>query len=266
MSYEEELLPHDVIIEILSWLPPQKLLKFSSVCKSWRSSIRGAKFMATHRSHFGNLKKSNNGCIVYIVTKKDSRSITSPKLGLVDGSNPRMVYEITESKFDFSECYSIVGSCNGLFCCASYHVDDVPIQLCNPSIRWTTRIPPFRFNNKIIRPDVFRYCYGVGFDRLKCDYKVVKFIGPGCDISRREKAAVYSVKAKSWKIVNSPVPPYLSCGYLSSFFLHGFIHWLAYLDQKYKIILFDVCNDVFKAMQLPEVDIHTEVSIQVVKD
>ncbi|KAG8379595.1 hypothetical protein BUALT_Bualt07G0105200 [Buddleja alternifolia] len=132
---------------------------------------------------------------------------------MVDDSNPGMVYEITEPKFDFSECYSIVGSCNGLFCSASYHVDDVPIQLCNPSIRWTTRVPPFRFNNKIIHPDVFRYCYGVGFDGLKCDYKVVKFIGPDCDISRHGKAAIYSVKAKSWKIVKAPVPPYLFCGY-----------------------------------------------------
>ncbi|KAG8371240.1 hypothetical protein BUALT_Bualt13G0067100 [Buddleja alternifolia] len=265
MSYEEELLPHDVIIEILSWLPPKKLLKFRSVCKSWNSTISNAKFIVEHQSHFGNLTNNNNGCIV-IATRKDSGSLTSLKLSLVQDSNPEMVYDIMESKFDVTECYSIMGSCNGLFCWASFRIDDGPIQLCNPSIRWTTLVPPFPFNKNFLFPHVFRYCYGVGFDRFAIDYKVVKFIGPLSD-SRHGIAAIYSVMAKSWKIVNSPVPSYLICGFSWSFFLHGFIHWLVYSHKKYKIILFDICNNVFREMQLPVINgDNNEISIYAVKN
>ncbi|KAG8372566.1 hypothetical protein BUALT_Bualt12G0079300 [Buddleja alternifolia] len=70
------------------------------------------------------------------------------------------------------------------------------------------------------------------------------------------ETAVYSVKTKSWKIINVEFPPKMLWCFSLSVFLRGFIHWLAYTDQGWKrtILLFDVCNEVLGEAQLPEMD------------
>ncbi|KAG8372179.1 hypothetical protein BUALT_Bualt12G0039500 [Buddleja alternifolia] len=278
MSYEEKSLPHDVIIEILSWLPPETLLKFKRVCRSWCSIIttRDAKFVAIHQSHFGNSLQDMNCGRIVIAREKYKRAFLYLKLRLVQERNPRrivhmnMELRIPNTRY-FRDHYRIIGSCNGVFCYASFRVDNAPIQLCNPSMRWAYLVPPYRFGNNLKFPFI-NACYGVGFDRFVNDYKVLKFVSKDGEAAA---AAIYSMKTKSWKrLTNDSVqlPKSLWCLPLSVF-LGGFIHWLGYKAKTWTrtIMLFHVCNEVFGEMQLPAAVLESRhdniyhISISVVK-
>ncbi|KAG8372569.1 hypothetical protein BUALT_Bualt12G0079700 [Buddleja alternifolia] len=264
MSYEEELLPHDVIIEILSWLPPENLLKFKRVCRSWGSTItRDAKFIAKH-----NLRNKNTNGRIIIVTEDYPNPYEALKLRILSDTNPAIIQDNTKLVSPQNKrimgCYRVMSSCNGLFCYASGQ-GDYGIQLCNPCARWATRIPHIRFTNNISQVDLY---YGVGYDPFTNDYKVIKlrptviypvFIQPG-------EVAIYSVKAKTWRRLDVQVPPDIPMG--RSIFLHENNHWLAYTVSPFrieKIMLFNVCNNVFGEIQLPAIDPNKISSISVVK-
>ncbi|KAG8369050.1 hypothetical protein BUALT_Bualt15G0110000 [Buddleja alternifolia] len=277
MKKRNIFLSDDIVFEILSWLPPKPLLKFRSVSKLWYSTITNSDFIAKHQSHFGNGKSQNNhgGFLAIVVTQKNSlklRQIPEEQNHHHPGGRGAVVKQQQQQKdkdslllceggiaADASPFYKIMGSCNGLSCYASLIDNDGHIFLCNPSIRWTRTIPPYSFSTK---QENKIYSYGVGFDRFANDYKIIKlsrgatdnaFVSSTTPPPARE-AAIYSVKANTWKRVkNAPGPPFSAND--MSIFLHGFIHWLQYTTSRYenkKIVLFDVCNEAFGEMQLPE--------------
>ncbi|KAI4969932.1 hypothetical protein ZWY2020_000846 [Hordeum vulgare] len=44
------LLPHDVVFDILSWVPVKSVCRFKSVCRDWRDLISDPAFVAAHRA------------------------------------------------------------------------------------------------------------------------------------------------------------------------------------------------------------------------
>ncbi|KAG8372571.1 hypothetical protein BUALT_Bualt12G0079900 [Buddleja alternifolia] len=209
-SYEEESLPRDVIIEILSWLPPETILKFKRVCRSWRSTItRDAKFIAKH-----NLRNKNTNGRIIIVTEDYPNPYEALKLRILSDTNPAIIQDNTKLVSPQNKrvmgFYRVTSSCNGLFCYAS-GPDDCGIQLCNPGARWATRIPHICFTNG---SGLFDLYYGVGYDPFTNDYKVIKlrpaamcpvFIQPG-------EVAIYSVKTKKWRRLDVQVPSDIPIG------------------------------------------------------
>ncbi|KAL0451452.1 UNVERIFIED_CONTAM: F-box protein [Sesamum latifolium] len=258
MNSEESPLPQDLIIEILSWLPPETLASFRSVSKWWCSIISDPKFVAKHQSHFGNSLRNSNSNRIVILTERHADPRAPLKLRLFPDNNPGTFpehnMEIDLKKRGASVSCRIMGSCDGLLCLASSSCDYVGIQLCNPCVRWATRLPVHHFTDEFNPVDLY---YGIGFVASVNDYKVIKLRRP---ITSRMHmpgaAAVFSVKAKSWKRLNVSVPPNIPLG--RSVFLHGFVHWLTCLPSLYnnikRIMLFDVCNEVFGELRLPELD------------
>ncbi|RXH92288.1 hypothetical protein DVH24_033184 [Malus domestica] len=97
----------DIFVEILSWLPVISLLRFRCVCKSWRDLISTYQFVAKHRAHTNDNNKNKNvgGASTSAAA---SSAILSSRRDLED-----------EFAFDTSVySSSLVGSSNGLICCA----------------------------------------------------------------------------------------------------------------------------------------------------
>ncbi|KAL2249581.1 UNVERIFIED_CONTAM: F-box protein [Sesamum indicum] len=258
MNSEESPLPQDLIIEILSWLPPETLSSFRSVSKWWCSTISDPKFVAKHQYHFGASLKNSNSNRIVILTERHADPRAPLKLRLFPESNPGTLpvnnMELDLGKRGAAESCRIMGSCDGLFCLASSSSDYVGIQLCNPCVRWATGLPVHRFTDEFNPVDLY---YGIGFDASVNDYKVLKLRRPVTSrMHMPGAAAVFSVKARSWKRLNVSVPPNIPLG--RSVFLHGFVHWLTCLPSLYnnikRIMLFDICNEVFGELQLPEID------------
>ncbi|KAG8372570.1 hypothetical protein BUALT_Bualt12G0079800 [Buddleja alternifolia] len=261
-SYEEESLPRDVILEILSRLPPENLLNFRSVCRSWLSIIRDAKFIAK-----SNLRNENTNGRIIIITEEYPNPYRGLKLRILSDTNPAIIQDNTKLVSAHNKSmigyYRVMSTCNGLFCYAGVQ-DDYGIQLCNPCGRWATSIRQIRFTNYLNK----ELYYGVGYDPLTNDYKVIKLMPPANWTSPPTEAAIYSVKAKIWKRLNDRLPSETPSG--RSIFLHGNIHWLAKtVSPPFKIefiMLFDVCDEVFGEIELPEIDERNKyTSISVVK-
>lgn len=60
MTTSKIQLPNDLILEILSWLPPETLSR--AICKSWYTTTFAPKFKQLHKSHYGAIPQ--NGRIV----------------------------------------------------------------------------------------------------------------------------------------------------------------------------------------------------------
>lgn len=99
---------------------------------------------------------------------------------------------------------------------------------------------------------------GFGFDHRTVDFKVVKILfGCGNENEFLPKALIYGVKSGSWRSTGLVVPCFIPKNWSSSVFINGVVHWLAnkrprFNDQPNCILGFDVVEEVFKLMELPQ--------------
>ncbi|KAK3411376.1 hypothetical protein EUGRSUZ_I00139 [Eucalyptus grandis] len=99
--------PGDIVVEILKRLPVRSLLRCRCVCKSWRDTIDGARFVALHQEHSA-LHASNwhIACVEwYNPPRNPPRSLCCLTLSITKVEIP---FAAPTSR------YALVGSCNGL--------------------------------------------------------------------------------------------------------------------------------------------------------
>ncbi|XP_051150350.1 F-box/kelch-repeat protein At3g06240-like [Andrographis paniculata] len=236
-------LPDDLIFEILSWLPPETLIRLRIVCKLWYSTIGDSKFISKHQSNF---RRSKNNIGRIVIPGRESirfgfinihEALASPdehNLSAIFGNWDAFEGEEEVLRWD------IHGFCNGVFCCSKSGVSDHNRRLfvCNPCIRRWISFPD-TYNS----PDYYVH-YGVGYDSEINDHKIVKIIGHG------RSAQVFSLKLNSWREIEPPARTAMIYG--ESIYMSGFIHWLCepYSSRRYVILLFDVVKEVFGEMEL----------------
>ncbi|XP_019430377.1 PREDICTED: F-box/kelch-repeat protein At3g23880-like [Lupinus angustifolius] len=176
MPLSSELLPDELVIEILLKLPVKSLLRFISVCKSWNSLIFTPNFVKKHLHH-----SASDSTLQY------HRLLGRNILGNVPGlqfsqSLVSLIDNPSQSPFDSllsAELHSeplVVGSCNGLICWV-YFDDYSNHYACylNPMTRSESKSP------RISHPWGGNHCltrFGFGYDHLSDSYKTV---GVYCD-------------------------------------------------------------------------------------
>ncbi|XP_058217490.1 F-box protein At3g07870-like [Rhododendron vialii] len=135
-----DYLPQDVLIDILTRLPAESLVRLTPVCKSWHSLITSPKFIS-HHLHRTASNPDNNRLLVRYRTdipKQDHYSL------VLDGNDSFRQLKTFDYPFD-SVGYSVVGSCNGVICLSDDqeygYMDDM--FLWNPSIRKFFAIPTY---------------------------------------------------------------------------------------------------------------------------
>ncbi|KAM7497629.1 hypothetical protein LguiA_022043 [Lonicera macranthoides] len=263
-----DYIPNEIIVNILSWLPPRSLLQFRCVCKSWCSLISSTNFIDIH-THQLDASSDHNTRILAMpwtgpVNKRN-------KVYPIDFDSEMLCVDDESVGIDYPfpiPAQLCCTSCNGLFLvsCSAFQ------GLWNPSIRRKLVLGEslFRFDVK------HRYVSALGFNPKTNDYKVVNIryerMGDG---SHSNEVRIYSVKEGAWRRISTPAPPYnIVSGMPSNVVINGSLHWIANhavlvtsdfqsvfpLDvfdifddlENNSIMVFDTVEEVFRGIMLPK--------------
>ncbi|XP_059436439.1 F-box protein CPR1-like [Corylus avellana] len=238
------ILPQELITEILSLLLVKPLLRFQCVSKAWFVVINDPDFIKMHLN----------------------RSIeTNRERALIADANNQRFSEPVQIYRPFNHptntFIKIVGHCNGLvclhicpFCCSNIEERNIypnEIVIWNPLIRKYKKLP-FK---PIEIPDDYVFKVAFGYDQINDDYKVVRILKPQPHLARVAEVGhlVYSLRGNSWRRVEDKWPRkdlYLHMHCSAS--LNGALHWVA--DRSgltSAIIAFDLSTEKFRVHALP---------------
>ncbi|KAK6142305.1 hypothetical protein DH2020_022653 [Rehmannia glutinosa] len=255
-----EYLPQEVVIQILTKLPPKTLIKFRCVSKTWNSLISSPYFISMHTQQTLLSDSGTNQIIVRRYSKDQNSEVYSVHLDkedqFPDDKNIRIEYP-------FRDCirfyYRIVGSCNGVFCL----FDDLfgqadSILLWNPVIKRKVILPAPQasFENM----EYYMFVLGFGFDVVNNDYKVVRmaYIQGDNGYIVPPEVEVYALSTKNWHKINGEVPNCVVEYFWSQVLINGNVNWVAYRNRGKEvkvenlIMLFDLTREVFDEMPLPD--------------
>ncbi|XP_050260641.1 putative F-box protein At2g02030 isoform X1 [Quercus robur] len=263
-----DFLPPEILPNILLRLPTKSIVKFTCVCKTWRSLIRSPDFISAH------LKLSNcNQPLLLFRFCSDSR-LDCEK----EDNDEKEVYKLYCDNQDFNDharfdfpfhtlgrrlIFRVVGTCNGLVCVEDDGLLD-RIILWNPCVRMFVELPkPSITYQGYHEDDGYGYdgATGLGFDSKTNDYKVVRVVTV-VDVRRRgdwgvypPKVEVYSLATGEWSMVTTALP----CAVRHHDplpFVNGALHWVALRRtncNKYHnfITVLDLGDMVFSEIVLP---------------
>lgn len=261
----------DVIYEILLRLPVKSLLRFRSVSKSWYCYISSRDFIQMHRRqpvHEKLLRVSDRGprdiptISFFSLDPKITTVVVDDEideLGDFDSSpDPSVVVVDLPFPCTPDDEVRVVGSCNGLLC--------VHFNRSSSIILWN---PATRKYKLLESPDCVSFysdpffpCIMLGFVPQTNDYKVIKLPSS----SKNPKVWVYSLNSDSWEEIEAPILHGLLPKGGSAVILNHCLYWLSYSnddDNELDIITcFDLYNQVFTRIKLPNLDTASNLTIQ----
>ncbi|KAK9987719.1 hypothetical protein SO802_027958 [Lithocarpus litseifolius] len=264
-----DFLPPEILPNILIRLPTKSIVKFTSVCKTWRSLIRNPDFISAH------LKLSNHNQPLLLFRfcsdwLKDA--MFNMMFSMKRDTHENEVYKLYCDNQDFNEHtrfvipfrpqahgspFRVVGTCNGLVCVTGDCFSRI-IILWNPCVRMFVVLP---------EPNVTYQLYGgccasagFGFDSKTNDYKVVRVVSV-LDGRRTvwgvspPKVEVYSLDTGEWSMVTTALPCAVWPGDPMPF-VNGALHWVALRRTNYEkyrnfITVLDLGDMVFREIALP---------------
>ncbi|KAG4180086.1 hypothetical protein ERO13_A10G143700v2 [Gossypium hirsutum] len=247
--------PEMVMLEILSKLPVKSLTRFRCVCKPWCSSFQTPHFITKHQQN--NLHNNNLNLLLKRCQGNTHDDIYYLSQLSTEKSQNFSVQHNIHLPF-FEDCWYapvVSGPCNGLLC---LHDAD-KVALWNPSTREFKTLPQSTVQRPPLVDSTSFGCVGIGFDSQSGDYKVVRFVTNYFEENEDEglmgdwnhQVELYSLKSDSWKEISVPgVQPYGSP--LFNNYVNGFYYWQAIGDSDYLILSFDMVNEKFSTLPLPE--------------
>ncbi|XP_004296092.1 PREDICTED: putative F-box protein At4g21240-like [Fragaria vesca subsp. vesca] len=229
-------LPEELIPDILLRLPIKSLIRFTSVCKPWMSTIKDPKFIR-------NFSEQNATHLILLHTvhshrywtgterraeihgfKEDSYSLLHDDTAVSEYCKIEFPVALNEELIN--PCFRVVGTCNGLVL-----LDDdlgyygYTFVIWNPSIRKYVTLPKpsVRFETH----GRYNASLGLGYDAIGNDYKVVRLTDHVHNYyDCRTFGQVYSLAKGSWSMI-SQFPRFLCLIPLSMFLSTGhFTGWL----------------------------------------
>ncbi|PON35983.1 F-box domain containing protein [Parasponia andersonii] len=251
-------LSEELVVEIFSWLPPESLIRFKCVSKSWYALINGLitdpKFVA---KHLHNIKKNMfspaslivGGLLLENDILKTGLAGFEVKevLSLLtifndDGNNKNHIHSFIEDLPQFNTSHVTTYHCNGIICLFS---DLKTTMLWNPALMEVKFLPE--------RGLVYLYGLlgmGFGYDCRAHDYKIISiashYIYGGH--YHPSKAEIYTLHNNCWREIKMPM---LSTNVMHrNVYCKGVCYWLVQED-KGMILSFDMCDELFHTIPLP---------------
>jgi F-box interacting protein len=246
-------LPHELVLEILTWLPVKHLYRFRCVCKLWNSFTTDRNFIDAQLNKANQLC-NNNGYFVYVEPWVIGflPRLSRKELCMVTCNSDHTVNEVSRYLFPYVCLYSkILGVCNGLVCLRSADDKCFMMNLWNPRIQKLKELP------KLMEPETLYSAFGFAYDSQNNDYKVIRI---AFDPNRFE-AAVYSLSTNSWRKLEQPTRDksnYLKIVYMDGThtqFSNGALHWISAIRDNGVfspiIVAFDVNEERFRVILFP---------------
>ncbi|KAK1402853.1 F-box only protein 8-like [Heracleum sosnowskyi] len=247
-------LPENLIFEILSRLSVKDLLQFKSVCKSWYDIISSPIFVSKHLNNYYNNNDNWRGCLLaqFYATPNELQLYEL----LVDETPQVLDYEIL---YDMPlYCSYVCGPCDGLYYVNQYYSDGR--ALWNPAINEFKTLPEI-----IPKPDLpdgftdaYYEVYSLGCDHVSGDYKVVIMKSYQNDIDLKHPVSVvsvlvYSLRTDSWRYCGDLAKAYDLKKNKCYIYVNGCCYWFgSFKDSSEVIVSFDMSNDSFKEIDVPE--------------
>ncbi|XP_026429329.1 F-box/kelch-repeat protein At3g23880-like [Papaver somniferum] len=282
----------DLLIQIFVCLPVISLLRFKTVCKSWRAIIESSDFI--HRHAINNNDSAATNKLGTFIFQYNRLGVTNrgrhrlPHFFVLSSSSGSST---TTSNDDYPWLYKdlgipigdmvlererpvrMVASCHGIIC--FYQKLSRDIALWNPATK------QFRFLPKSLPLPEGKFgrflsdYVGFGFDTLTKDYKVLLITSFDSDYEETKKknaVQVYYVRTNSWRwCVNIDLPTYCISRsntahnhgvYLNGHYLLLAFQFYATLDddgescigRETVVISFDLSNETYRIIPAPTDD------------
>ncbi|XP_059641809.1 F-box/LRR-repeat/kelch-repeat protein At1g09650-like [Cornus florida] len=249
-----QLLPEDVIIEILSWLPVKSVIRARAVCKNWNTITKNPSFVTKHFKHHTN----NSGHLfVMRFDEISSRFVLSLFPDETLAGSPQ-VYEDVVVDMIYHVQFA-ASPYNGILCLTNR---SQRLALWNPATREFRSLP--KLPPRDLPPYVqvgYQNTFGFGLDPITNDYKVVCiwYDVHYVDAATYEpeetgygpwQVAVYTLSTDSWRYLDVALPYTLIEGPVSNTCINGVYHWFAIDNDDHRLILsFDLGNELFSEIR-----------------
>ncbi|XP_045805925.1 F-box/kelch-repeat protein At3g23880-like [Trifolium pratense] len=287
-------IPVDVSFSILSKLSPKSLRRFQSVCKSWSMLFQNLYFMRlygyhhiiiTHKNHSDYDDDDDDDASIILghtilvpVPDPNEEELWITKLSFISGKRFEKRVDLNLSlplEVLGTDIY-ILGSIsiNGILCLTNILGPWKKVVLWNPITNELNVIPPSPVES-VPCTMVLPLIHGIGYDRLRDDYKVIRYVefDDGCfahlfdrELSMEEELAIskeplweiYSLRSNSWKKLDVDMSMAMfpkDEENTSRFYMDGMCHWWDNVekdssDETY-FVSFDVSHEVFFTTPMP---------------
>ncbi|KAJ0451600.1 putative F-box domain-containing protein [Helianthus annuus] len=221
-------IPFELQSEIMKRLPAESLIRFRSVCKSWKSLIHSSDFIAGYRGQQHLIVRYKDAVVnhdykyVSIVVDDDD---TFP-LQKVYVTDPQLVVNMLK-------CYTIVASSHGLLCL--FGKTDGAI-IWNPSIRKAVAVGVPNMANS----EIYRTVLGFGVCCKTNDPKIVKinYIIQWTDIEDVAyipwQVEVFTLSTGAWRSLSNNLPGKSIRFGWDQVVVDGCLYWLASVDDTFR--------------------------------
>ncbi|XP_047979512.1 F-box/kelch-repeat protein At3g06240-like [Salvia hispanica] len=261
---DSNLLNHDVVTEILSHCPFTSVLRFRSVCKSWRDHIDSEAFRKSHILHHADDDRDGETLLMQFSFRKHGVPELSVFTGKLHSNSLPPSQEISDYLAADSTCHAqIAGPANGVIC-VYYRASGSPVAVCNPSLGLIAILPmPPNPSSKSLEPNhhkaLFRD-FGIWFDEVAQDYMVVQLLSCHINglylIGSHLHASVYSRATNSWRELSIIDLGLCEFSPINSRCKNSaFAHWLAKDNDRIELILsFDFRSEGFRVLEIPDLE------------
>ncbi|CAL8085817.1 unnamed protein product [Prunus armeniaca] len=193
-------IPDEVLIDILIRLPVKSLIRFMTVCKSWRNMIGRLSFIGEHLN-----RNLNNHAHTFLVALHNNGGTGDTGYSLLSNETFEVCITVQHRS---RKPFGIYGSSNGLLCLSYEKLNlNNPIWIYNPSLKKRVTLWQLLPGSGMSWRPLFGYgmTLAFGFHPGVNDYKVVRKVS--IDVEELLSAVeIYSLSTKSWKTVDV-IPP-----------------------------------------------------------
>ncbi|XP_074289768.1 F-box/kelch-repeat protein At3g06240-like [Silene latifolia] len=242
------LIPQEIMADILTRLPAKSIGCCRCVSKSWRHLLSGHHFI---KAHLNRTKEFMDNELLMLISCYFN---TLCRTNIAHHLSGEMTAFTTKLCFVVHSDFLTEGmpSCDGLILIKNNRSKR---QLVNPTTNEARELPVLPY---ALYPRASFTMYGLGYDHVNDDYKVVTLSYCDTDNQRGIDCTemfvnVYSVRNGTWKPAESS--PYdHSVGHVTSgVYASGFVHWIACNTTDYSSVIvgFDLTKEEFCKVAAP---------------
>ncbi|KAL5861796.1 hypothetical protein ACOSQ4_003092 [Xanthoceras sorbifolium] len=260
-----EILPREIVLDILSRLPITSLVQFKFVCRGWRALAEDP--VLANLQLFTKAEDQNPCLILHcdfpIRNELYFIDFSAQETGCCSGENSekKKVKKFHTPFQDRMPEFDVVGSCNGLLCLSDSLYNDA-IYIYNPFTRDYLELP-----KSLQYPDQ-EVVFGFGFHPRTKDYKVIKIVyyrktcgSTSSSSNQRARRVIYP--RSDVQIYTLGSPAWRSLGKVSYQFVrrpaealvNGRLHWVT-RPRRYsparRIVSLDIADEQLREVPKPD--------------